>query len=112
VSSSVIGGSGRGDISATGKAVAHGKAALLPTHTMPTVPDNPGLDRFFFYSFDCMNPRHVHVRCERMVWKFWLSPVVLSTNHGYSPRELNHVRAIILDNLHCLLDAWHDHRGE
>jgi Domain of unknown function (DUF4160) len=79
---------------------------------MPTVPDIPGPYRFFFYSFDCQEPAHVHVRRERMVCKFWLTPVVLTTNHGFAPHELNHIRAIIIDNLERILEAWHDHCGE
>ncbi len=79
---------------------------------MPTVPDIPGPHRFFFYSFDCQEPPHVHVRRERMVCKFWLIPVVLSANHGFSPQELNRIRAIILDNLNRILEAWYDHCGE
>jgi Domain of unknown function (DUF4160) len=72
---------------------------------MPTVPDIPGPDRFFFYSLDCYEPPPVHVRRERMVCKFWLSPVVLSANHGVSARELNRIRALLLDNLERILEA-------
>jgi hypothetical protein len=32
---------------------------------MPTVPGISGPYRFFFYSFDCNEPQHVHVRRER-----------------------------------------------
>jgi hypothetical protein len=58
---------------------------------MSTVSNIPGPSRLFFYSFDCHEPSHVHVRRERMVCKFWLTPVALSTNHGFSPRELNRI---------------------
>jgi Domain of unknown function (DUF4160) len=47
-----------------------------------------------------------------MICKFWLAPVVLSANHGFSARELNRIRAIILDNLERILEAWHEHCGE
>lgn len=30
---------------------------------------------FFFYSFDCNEPMHVHVRRDRQHAKFWLAPV-------------------------------------
>jgi hypothetical protein len=79
---------------------------------MPTVPDIPGPYRLFFYSFDCHEPPHVHVRRERMVCKFWLTPVALSANHGFAPRELNRIRALILEHLGHILEAWHDHCGE
>jgi hypothetical protein len=40
---------------------------------MPTVHGIPGPYRLFFYSFDCYEPKHVHVRRERMVCKFWFA---------------------------------------
>ncbi|MCI0554904.1 MAG: DUF4160 domain-containing protein [Anaerolineae bacterium] len=30
-----------------------------------------------------------------MICKFWLNPTVISQNHGYSPAELNRIRALI-----------------
>ena len=41
---------------------------------MPTVKGIPGSYRFYFYSFDCNEPIHVHVQRERMICKFWLDP--------------------------------------
>jgi hypothetical protein len=79
---------------------------------MPTVPNIPGPYRLFFYSFDCHEPSHVHVHRERMVCKFWLAPVALSTNHGSSPRELNRIRGILLEQLAHILEAWYDQCGE
>ena len=78
---------------------------------MPTVLDIPGPYRFFFYNFDCQEPLHVHVRREHMVCMFWLTPVVLSANHGFSPRELNRLRAIMLDNLTRIDDGVYDGYG-
>ncbi|MDA0768650.1 MAG: DUF4160 domain-containing protein [Chloroflexi bacterium] len=40
---------------------------------MPTVSGNSGPYRFFFYSFDCIEPPHVHVRRDKMTCKFWLA---------------------------------------
>jgi hypothetical protein len=62
---------------------------------MPTVKRIPGPYRFFFYSFDCNEPMHIHVSRERMTSKFWLEPIALAENHGFSARELNQVRLII-----------------
>jgi len=59
---------------------------------MPTIKDLPRTFRFFFYSFDCNEPRHVHVQKDRMVCKFWLEPVVLSNNYGFSSKELSKIR--------------------
>jgi len=62
---------------------------------MPTVQDILGPYRLYFYSFDCNEPRHVHVRRERMTCKFWLEPIGLANNFGFTARELNQIRAII-----------------
>lgn len=78
---------------------------------MPTVKNIPGPYRFFFYSFDCNEPMHVHVRRERMVCKFWLDPVALSKNRRFPPRELNRIRRIIYDNLDTIIEAWYEHCG-
>lgn len=78
---------------------------------MPTIRNIPGPYRLFFYSFDCNEPEHVHVQRERMVCKFWLRPLELGGNHGFSPRELNRIRAIILENYNVILEAWHEHCG-
>jgi hypothetical protein len=79
---------------------------------MPTVPGIPGPYRLFFYSFDCNEPQHVHVRRERKVCKFWLEPVALSSNNGFSPKELNRIRRVIVDNLELILETWDEHCGD
>ena len=78
---------------------------------MPTVQNIPGPYRLFFYSFDCNEPMHIHVRREKMVCKFWLEPVALSDNHGFSAKELNRIRQIIHSNLQMIVEAWHEHCG-
>ncbi len=79
---------------------------------MPTVPGITGPFRFFFYSFDCNEPRHVHVRRDKKVCKFWLEPVVLSKNNGFSAKELNRIRKLIFEHLNDLVAAWEEHCGE
>jgi hypothetical protein len=79
---------------------------------MPTVKNIPGPYRFFFYSFDCNEPMHVHVQRERMVCKFWLDPIVLSKNHGFAPKELNIIREIIYNNRTKIMEAWYEHCGK
>ena len=80
--------------------------------TMPAVQGIPGPYRFFFFSFDCNEPRHVHVRRERSVCKFWLEPVALAYNNGFSAKELNRIRQIIVDRLEHIREAWDEHCGE
>ena len=78
---------------------------------MPTVKDITGPYRFFFYSFDCNEPRHVHVERERMVCKFWLQPLALAQNHGFSARELGRIRAYIVEHMAKISEAWDEHCG-
>ena len=79
---------------------------------MSTVAGIPGPYRFFFYSFDCNEPMHVHVRRERMVCKFWIEPLALSFNNGFSANELNRIRRTIIDHLNRIVEAWNEHCGD
>ena len=79
---------------------------------MPRVKGVSGPYSLFFYSFDCNEPKHVHVRRERMVCKFWLEPVALSFNESFSPAELNRIRKLILEHRQKILEAWNEHCGE
>jgi hypothetical protein len=78
---------------------------------MPTVKNIPGPYRFFFYSFNCNEPKHIHVQREKKICKFWLEPISLSKNGGFSPKELNSIRRIIESNLTEILEAWREHCG-
>src|SRR5438270_6620971 len=80
--------------------------------TLPTVPGIPGPYRFFFYSFDCNEPRHVHVRRDRAVCKSRLDPVILGYTNGLSAKHLNRIREIILANADRFREAWNEHCGE
>ena len=79
---------------------------------MPAVRNIPGPYRLFFYSFDCNEPKHVHVQRERVVCKFWLEPVTLSFNEGFPPTELNRIRKLIVEHRERILEAWDEHCGE
>ena len=76
---------------------------------MPTIPNIPGPYRFFFYSFDCQEPLHVHVERDKDTCKFWLDPLVLAANRGFSARELGRIRQIIKDHSDRMTDAWREH---
>jgi hypothetical protein len=78
---------------------------------MPSVKSIPGPYRFFFYSLDCDEPKHVHVQREKMLCKFWLEPIHLAKNGGFSPKELNAIRKLIENKLPTILEAWHEHCG-
>ena len=53
----------------------------------------------------------MHVQRERRVCKYWMEPVVLASNHGFSPVELNTVRQLLRDNRDRILEAWDEHCG-
>ncbi len=78
---------------------------------MPTVKGIRGPYRFFFYSFDCNEPMHVHVQQEKMTCKFWINPLALAKNYGFSAKELNTIRAIIIKNKNRILERWYEHCG-
>lgn len=63
--------------------------------------------RFYFYSYDCGEPRHMHVDCENRSAKFWLDPdVTLAENRGYSRKELRDIERMTRENLERLRHAW------
>lgn len=76
---------------------------------MPTIKGVSGPYRLFFYSFDCNEPIHVHAERERMECKFWLHPVILASNDGFAPRELNRIRALVLEHAQRIRSAWDEH---
>ena len=80
--------------------------------TVPTIRGIPGPFRLYFYSFDCNEPRHVHVQRERKTCKFWLDQVCLAANNGFKAKELNRIRKIIVENLDRLIEAWDEHCSE
>jgi hypothetical protein len=75
---------------------------------MPTVL-RPGPYRIYFYSHDLREPPHVHVDRDDQSAKFWLKPVRLSRNIGFSPQELRRIQRLLEDNEEPLLEAWNDH---
>ncbi|MGH9346672.1 MAG: DUF4160 domain-containing protein [Vicinamibacterales bacterium] len=84
---------------------------------MPSAPTNspsvrqPVTVRSWFYSFDCNEPMHVHVRRDRQQAKFWLAPAALAWNHGFRPRELNEIRRLVVDHKEAIIETWDEHCG-
>jgi hypothetical protein len=63
--------------------------------------------RFYFYSYDCGERRHMHVDRENRSAKFWLDPdVLLADNRGYSRKELRDIQGIARENLERLRSEW------
>jgi len=63
--------------------------------------------RFYFYSYDCAERRHMHVDRERHYAKFWIDPeVMLADNHGYTRKQLREIERIARENLEALRNEW------
>ncbi len=77
---------------------------------MPTVL-RIGKYRFFFYSNEGNEPRHIHVEAGEDEAKFWLLPVSLAGNHGFRVRELNEVERFVVEHERELVEAWDDYFG-
>lgn len=67
--------------------------------------------RFFFYSNEGDEPPHVHVERDASYAKFWLNPVTLAGNYGFSAKELRKLEALTQENKTVLLEAWNGHFG-
>lgn len=63
----------------------------------------------YFYSHDLAEPPHVHVDRDDQSAKFWLAPVALARNLGFSATELRRIGKLIEENEGVLLEAWNEH---
>ena len=77
---------------------------------MPTVL-RVGRYRFFFYSNEGNEPRHIHVEGGEDEAKFWLLPVALAANHGFRARDLNEIQRLVILHEQEFLEAWDDYFG-
>ena len=75
---------------------------------MPTVA-RIGPYRFFFFAGDREEPRHVHVERDDKNAKFWLNPIRLQANWGFSRKEIGRIEKLLHANHGSLLKAWHDY---
>jgi hypothetical protein len=75
---------------------------------MPTVL-RAGKYRFFFFSNEGAEPRHIHVESDDKHAKFWLDPIDLATSVGYKVSELSEIRELIQDNIRLFKEKWDAH---
>ena len=62
--------------------------------------------RFFFFSSDRGEPRHVHVGRDDKVAKFWLDPGRLEYNQGFRVAELQRVKTLVQQHRATLVKEW------
>jgi hypothetical protein len=74
---------------------------------MPTVL-RIGPYRFFFYANESGEPHHIHVQHERMLAKFWLTPVSIARSNGFSPQDLNKLLSVVESHRAIFVEAWNE----
>ena len=85
------------------------RAAAFPRKipSMPTVLRS-GPYRFFFYSADRDEPRHVHVERAEARAKFWLDPIRLAESVGFGRPELADIERLVVQQAVHVRKAWDD----
>lgn len=77
---------------------------------MPTVL-RTGPYRLYFFSHEPNEPPHVHIDRDDASAKFWLEPVSLANNIGFSAKELRKLQKIVEENQKTLAEAWNGYFG-
>jgi Domain of unknown function (DUF4160) len=75
---------------------------------MPTVLRS-GPYRVYFVSHDLAEPPHVHVDRDDLAAKFWLAPVTLARNLGFTAVELRRIHRLLAEHEPRLLEAWNEY---
>jgi hypothetical protein len=67
--------------------------------------------RFYFYSHEPNEPAHVHIDRDDSTAKFWLEPVALAKNIGFSAKELRKLQSLVEENKVMLAEVWDEYFG-
>ncbi|MBA4170840.1 MAG: DUF4160 domain-containing protein [Chloroflexi bacterium] len=81
---------------------------------MPTVL-RVGRYRFLFWAHENQEigeRPHIHVVSAEREAAFWLAPVELRYNEGYTDREINRIERLVVAHQSELLRRWSDFFGE
>ena len=63
----------------------------------------------YFFSHDLNEPAHVHVDRDDQSAKFWLAPIAVARNLGFSAVELRRIQRVLTQNQPQLLEAWNEY---
>ena len=77
---------------------------------MPTIL-RVGPYRFFFYSGDRDEPKHIHVEREDNIAKFWMDPIRLQNSGGFRRSEIVRIMGIINEHSQQITEAWYEYFG-
>ncbi len=64
--------------------------------------------RLFCYAGDRDEPSHVHVERDKDEAKFWLEPIRLQSNRGFSRTEINRIQKLVEEHKEQLLVGWNE----
>ncbi len=78
---------------------------------MPTIL-RIGPYRFHFYSREGSEPPHIHVARDDNEAKYWLRPVGLAANYGFSATELRDIQRLVEEHCTKLLQAYTSIHGQ
>jgi len=67
--------------------------------------------RIYFHSHEPNEPAHVHVDRDDRSAKFWLAPVSLARNLGFTAKELNKTQRLVQKHEAELVEAWNEYHG-
>jgi hypothetical protein len=73
--------------------------------SMPTVLLINGY-RFFFFSNEKNEPLHIHIEKAEKYAKFWIDPLFVAINYGFTSKELREISEIIDNNEIHIRDKW------
>ncbi|MBV9008710.1 MAG: DUF4160 domain-containing protein [Verrucomicrobia bacterium] len=68
--------------------------------------------RFFFFSREGQEPRHIHVEQAERYAKFWLEPVELAESRGFLGSHLRDLHSIVAEHTPEFIVAWDEHFGQ
>jgi hypothetical protein len=68
--------------------------------------------RFFFFSREGWEPRHIHVEQAERYAKFWLEPIELAEARGFRSAELRELHSLIAEHEQEFIVAWDEHFGQ
>lgn len=65
--------------------------------------------RFFFFSREGFEPRHIHVQQAERYAKFWLEPIDLAESRGFLGAQLRELHNLIEEHRPEFIVAWDEH---
>ena len=77
---------------------------------MPTILQD-GPYTFVFFSSDRGEPLHVHVKRDGAIAKYWLQPISLARNIGFSAHEVRQVERLVRKHENTFVEAWYEYFG-